>query len=193
MKSIDAGFAAGYFLPHHRRSVQRVREWLTAEVPRTEEVVLGTSSRDRRLGLTVDEEHVIPFSKPLVLVLQDRHSHADELSPSFCFHPNIVARAVQIRLLVNLRFAIGLPIVRPAVVWLCLPVLRVEIEHVLRTDVRIRTVINVVVEGPYRFFSFIRNRDASVPPVGHREEAVQRLYASHRKHLGLPVVILAKT
>src|ERR1700733_7220846 len=193
MKSIDAGFAAGYFLPHHWRSVQMVREWLTAEVPRTQEVVFGTSSRDRRLGLAVDEEHVIPFSKPLVLVLQDRHGHADELSSSFCFHPNVVARAVEIRLLVNLRFAIGIPIVRPAVVWLRLPVLGVEIKNVLRTDVRIGTVIDVVVEGPYRFLPFIRNRDASVPPVGHGEEAVQGLYASHRQHLGLPVVILAET
>src|SRR5271156_594762 len=192
MKSIDAGFPTGNLLPHHRRSVQLVREWLTAEVPRTKEVIFGTSSRDRRFGLTVDEEHVIPFSKPLVLVLQDRHGHADELSSSFCFNPNVVVRAVQIRLLVNLRFAIGLPIVRPAVVRLCLPILRVEIKNVRRANVCIRTEINVVVEGPYRFQPFIRNRDASVPPVGHREEAVQRLYASHRKHLGLPIVILAK-
>src|ERR1700735_3394797 len=118
MKSIDAGFAAGYLLPHHRRSIQLVGEGLTAEVPRTQEVVLGASSRDRRLALTVDEEHVIPFSKPLVLVLQDRHRHANKLSSSFCFHPNVVARAVQIRLLINLRFAIGPPIVRPTVVWL---------------------------------------------------------------------------
>src|SRR5271170_6828279 len=106
MKSIDAGFAAGYFLSHHRRPIQRVREWLTAEVPRTEEVVLGASSRDRRLGLAVDEEHVIPFSKPLVLVLQDRHGYADELSSSFSFNPNVVARSIQIRFFVNLRFSI---------------------------------------------------------------------------------------
>src|SRR5271165_2402140 len=111
MKSIDAGFTASDFLPYHRRSVQLIREWLTAEVPRTEEVVLGTSSRDRRLCLTVDEEHVIPFSKPFVLVLQHRHGDAHELASSFCFNPNVVIRAVQIRLFVNLRFAVRLPIV----------------------------------------------------------------------------------
>jgi hypothetical protein len=59
--------------------------------------------------------------------------------------------------------------------------------------VGIRAEINVVVEGPHRFESFIRNRDASVSPVGHGKETVQRLYASHRKHLGLPAMILAKT
>ena len=158
MKSINTGFATGDLLPYHRRSVQLVGEWLTAKVPCTKEVVLGSSSRDRRLGLTVDEEHVVPFSKPFVLVLQDRHGHADELTAPFRFHPNIVARTVQIRLLVNLGFAIGLPIVRPAVVWLFLPILRMEIQGVRRKCLLIQPVIDVEVECIDGTASFVCDR-----------------------------------
>src|SRR5207249_640291 len=84
------------------------------EVPRAEEVILRAGAGDRWRRLAVDEEHVVAFAPPEVLVLENRHRDADEVAPPGCFHPHVVVFSAKVRLLVDACVSIPLPIHRPS-------------------------------------------------------------------------------
>src|ERR1700746_2467935 len=96
MEPVDRRAAAGLFRSLHGRAVESIRECVVPEPPRSKKVILGARALDGRSRLAIDEEHVIAFTPPVILVLQNGHGDAHEMAAPGGFHPNIVAFAAQV-------------------------------------------------------------------------------------------------
>src|SRR5579872_1449383 len=103
MESIDRRSSTRYFLSYYWRTKKWIRERMPAEIPRSQEVVFRSRSVDRRQFLSVDEKHVIPLAPPSVLILEHRHRDANEMSTPGRFHPDVVAFAVEVLLIIDER------------------------------------------------------------------------------------------
>src|ERR1700678_3476307 len=108
------------------RSVVWVGEALTAEIPCAVVVVLGAGAVDGGQFVAVDEDHVVAFAEPAVLVLQYGLGDADKMAAARRFHEDIIACAIEILLVANRVVAVGLPVVCPSLVRSSLAILRVE-------------------------------------------------------------------
>ena len=108
------------------RAVVHVGEGLAVEVPCAVEVVLGAGAVDGGHGVAVDEDHVVAFAEPEVLVLLDGVGDADEVAAAGGFEKDVIALAVQILLAVDVVAVFVAPVVGPALAGSGLAVLRVE-------------------------------------------------------------------
>src|SRR5437588_12101037 len=89
VKAIHARLAARQLLPYNGGPVQLIGKRLAAEVPGTYKVIFRAGSHNRGRRLSVNEEHVVPFSPPEVMILQHRHGYSDIL-PMPCRLPPYV-------------------------------------------------------------------------------------------------------
>ena len=87
--------------------------------------------------------------------------------------------AVGIALEVHIGIAVFIPLVGPAMVRLCLTILRMKIQRVRRKRVRVFAVIDVVVKRTDGKFAFIRDGDSCVVLVRHGEKTVERIGVAH--------------
>ena len=87
----------------------------------------------------------------------------------------------------HLGIAVTAPVVGPAVVWLSLAVLRMEIEC------GVGAIVQIEIKGINVSLAFVGNSDERVLLEGHGEETVQRALWGDRKKLRLPDVIVAET
>src|SRR5580704_8372927 len=129
MKTVDARPAARQFRAHDRRAIELIGEGLAAEIPRAQEIIFRPGARNGRGRVIIDEEHVIPFAPPTILVLHHRHSDAYKLPAPPRFHPDVVVLAVQVSLVIDQRIAIGCPVVSPPMIRLGLAILGMEIQR----------------------------------------------------------------
>src|SRR5581483_9651425 len=114
MPAIQAVAAAGAFGRRNQvRSVVEVRERNgaipAAEIPGAIEVILGTGADDQRFALVVNEDHVIAFAHPELLVLKNAERDSHQMAATPCFRVNIVALAV--RILQPVGVAVGPPVI----------------------------------------------------------------------------------
>jgi hypothetical protein len=151
MEAVDAGAAAGCSLPTTGAPYDGVGEGMAAEVPCAEEVVFGAGAVDGGSGFAVDEEHIVAFAEPHVLILQYGHGDAYEVAFAGGFHPDVVVFAVEVFLVVDGESCRCLPVVGPALVGGGLAILRVEVEGVGGQRFGVAAVVDVVVERVYFF------------------------------------------
>ena len=85
---------------------------MAAKIPRAQEIIFRSGAVDRRRFLPIDEEHVVAFAPPAILILQHRHGHAHKVPASGCFHPDVVAFAIQILFVIDHGIAVRLPLIR---------------------------------------------------------------------------------
>ncbi len=101
---------------------------MAAKIPGAQEIVFGTCSVNGWAGFAVHEKHVVAFTPPAILILEDRHCDADEMSAASGVQPEVIFLAVKVRFPVNLGVTIVLPVGGPPMVGLSLAVLRMKVE-----------------------------------------------------------------
>src|SRR5271157_3880635 len=131
VEAVKGPARSGEFRAHNGSTEGSVGKWMPAKIPRAQEIVFGAGAVDGGESFAVNEEHVIAFAPPTILVLQDGHGHADEMALALGFQPDVIPFSVEILLSIHERVAIGLPLVRPTRGRIGLAVLRMEIECVL--------------------------------------------------------------
>ena len=114
------------------------------------------------------------------------------MAASFGFHPDIVAFAAWIFLILDELVAVRFPFVGPAKVRLRLAKLRMEIQCVRRKRFGISPVVEIEIERKNFALSFISQRDAGVLLKGHGKKRVQGAIVRDGKKLGFPDVIVTK-
>ena len=119
---------------------------MPAKIPRAQEIIFRSGAVDRRRVLPIDEEHVVAFAPPAVLILQHRHGHADKVAAPGRFHPDVVAFAIQILFVVDHRIAVRLPLIAPSFRRSFLAVLRVEVKLIRGQRLAVSAVVDVEVE-----------------------------------------------
>ena len=70
MEAIHGRFAPGALFTNDGSTVQPIEEWVSAKIPCAEEIIFRTSPGNGGARFTVDEEHVVAFAPPAVLILQ---------------------------------------------------------------------------------------------------------------------------
>src|SRR5215831_18404233 len=146
---------------------------MAAEIPCAQKIVLGAGAIDGWQFLSVDEEHIIALAPPLVLILENRHGHADEMAAPCCFHPDVISFAVEVFQVVHV--AIGLPLIGRSLSGSGLTILSVEVEMVRDKRLAVGAVVDVEVESIGLDCALVRYRDAGVLLKRHRKETVERL------------------
>src|ERR1700728_2047436 len=96
-----------------RSAIEQVRERVVFETPGSEEIVFRAGPADGGLLRSIDEKHVVAFTPPVILVLQDRHSDAGILAASLGIQPHVVVLAGQVGLLVYYWLPIAGPFIGP--------------------------------------------------------------------------------
>src|ERR1017187_4370040 len=86
MKTVHARPATRQFRTHDRRPIELIGERLASEVPCAQEIILRAGARNGRGRVIIDEEHVVPFAPPTILVLHNGHSDAYKLPAPPRFH-----------------------------------------------------------------------------------------------------------
>src|SRR5581483_1393116 len=132
METIDGPAGACRVTPLDRNAIQQVTGWPSVKSPGAEIIVLRTRAGDGGQLLPVHKNHVVAFPPPVVLVLKDALRDSHKVPSTRSFKENVVAGAVEIKLIVDLIVAVGLPVVRPALARRALPILSVKIEGVRR-------------------------------------------------------------
>src|SRR5438093_5463440 len=79
-----------------------------AEIPGSTEIVFRTCPNDNRPAFIIDENHVVPFTRPVILVLPDSQCHSHEMASSAGLSIEVVMLPVHILEVIGL--AILLPI-----------------------------------------------------------------------------------
>jgi hypothetical protein len=131
--------------------------------------------------IAVDKEHVVAFAPPAVLVFENGHGDANEVSLAGGLHPDIVVPAVEIFYIVDSRIAIVGPSGGPPVIRLSLPELRMEIKSAVRQRMGLRAVIEVEIEGVDGFLAFVCDGNQGVLLKWHGEERVHRAFVGYRE------------
>src|ERR1700674_1779951 len=126
---VGGRLATGALFTHDGSTVKPIVEGVTAKIPGAEEIVFGTCSSDGWPGFTINEKHVVAFTPPSVLILQDGHADPDEMSATRGVQPDVVLLAVEVWLPFDLGITIALPVGGPAVVGLGLAELCVKVER----------------------------------------------------------------
>src|SRR5437588_6977026 len=103
---------------------------MSAEIPRSQKIILRSSPVDRRHALSVDEKHVIALAPPPILILQHRHGHAHKVPSPACFHPDVVPLTVEIFLIIDDPIAIRCPLIGPPPRRRYLPILSVKVKQI---------------------------------------------------------------
>src|SRR5258705_2173716 len=88
--------------------------------------MFGASAVDGRAGFAIDKKHVIAFTPPAILILEDGHGDADVVSLAASVEPDVVVFAGKIGAVIHLGITVGGPVVGPAVSGCGLAALRVE-------------------------------------------------------------------
>src|SRR5580765_4528283 len=110
----------------------------------------------------------------------------------FGFQPDIVIFPVEVCFSQNILVDVLSPIGSPAMVWLSLAVLCVEIKRIGGQLIGKLSIVDVVIKRVHLTFAFIRYGDAGMALKGHRKERVQGFVTAHGEHFRLPVFILTK-
>src|ERR1700743_1721457 len=89
--AIEAVAAADAFgIDHVGRALMWIAEGGSAEVPGAVVVVLRAGAVDGGRRVAVDEDHVIAFAEPLILILQNGVRDADEVAFAGGFEEDVV-------------------------------------------------------------------------------------------------------
>src|SRR5712691_5904470 len=128
---------------------------MTAKIPSAEEIVFGTCSGHGWPGFTVNEKHIVAFTPPAVLILEDGHSDSDEMSVACGVQPDVIFFTVEVGLPVDLGITIALPVGGPAVVGLGLPELGMKVESFRWERLCERAVIEIEIEGFHLLLAFV--------------------------------------
>src|SRR6185437_3357168 len=139
----------------HRSAVQAIPVGAIAKIVSPEKIVFGAGADDRRNLFAVDEEHVIAFAEPEILVLQHGHGAADEVAFAGGVHPDVIVLAVGVLDVVHSWIAFAFPVVGGAVIGLGLAELRVKVQRVLRQRMRESTIVEIEIEGIAFFLAII--------------------------------------
>src|SRR6266436_2993614 len=130
MEAVDGSPASRVFATFHGSAVESITERVRAESPSAEEIIFGASAVDGGAGFAVDEKHVVAFAPPIILILEDGHGDANEVSLAAGFEPDVIVFTGKIGAVVDFGIAVGGPVVGPAVCGCGLAILRVEVERV---------------------------------------------------------------
>src|ERR1700685_3350265 len=106
MKAIHGRTPASILVALHRCAIQTIRKCAASKAPGSKKIVFRSSSIDGRLSLAIDKKHIVALAPPAILILQNRHGHADKMSPAGGFHPHIIAVAIYVFLSINQRIAV---------------------------------------------------------------------------------------
>ena len=88
MEAVDGGTAACFFFPDHGGAEERVGKRVAAEIVGAEEIVFRAGAGDGGLGYSIDKEHIVAFSPPIILILQDGHGNADVVAAASGLQPD---------------------------------------------------------------------------------------------------------
>src|ERR1700678_1587899 len=103
---------------------------MASEIPGSEKIVFRSGAVDGGKLFSVDKKHIVALVPPAVLILKNRHGHANEVAMSGGFHPDVIIFSVEIFLRIYGRVGIRLPLIRPTVILRGLAVLGVKINGV---------------------------------------------------------------
>src|SRR6266481_1924239 len=172
VKAIDGRFASGAFFTDNWSAVQPIEKGMAAKIPCAKEIILRTSPRNGGARFTVDEKHVVAFTPPAVLILQDGHGDPDEMPATRGVQPEVIFLAVEVRFPVDLGIAIALPVGGPPMVGLSLAVLRMKVESSHWERLRKRAVVEIEIEGIHFLLAFVGNGYARMLLKRHEEKRV---------------------
>src|ERR1019366_6531647 len=83
-----------------RRAILVMREWhgmlAPAEVPTPAEEILRAGAVDHRHGLVVDENHLVAFAPPILLVLHDAQRHAQQMAAATGLAIDVIELAIEV-------------------------------------------------------------------------------------------------
>src|SRR5579883_211054 len=192
VKPVHGITASGPLFAFYGSTEKTVGEGAAAEIECAQEIVFRTGAIDRGARLAVDKEHVVAFTPPAVLILEDGHGYAKKLTAAPCLEPDVVVLAIKILILFARGVFIFLPRMAPPLIGLRLPELRMEIEGALRQRMSIGAIVEIEVEELELLAAFVGHGDAGVFLEGHGEKAVERAVVGDGKKLGLPGVIVAE-
>src|SRR5260370_1845534 len=111
VEAIQRPAAARAFFTFYRGAVQSKRERAAAEVESSKKIVFRSGADDRGMLLSVNEEHVVAFAPPIVLILKDGHRDAHEESAAGGLHPDIIGLTVHVFLLDDSRVEVRSPLI----------------------------------------------------------------------------------
>src|SRR5882757_5656619 len=151
-----------------------------AEVPGAQEVVFRSRADDSGNCALIDFESLISFAPPSILVLQHRHSDADELSVPLCLKPGVVIFAIQVAPEIYSGVTIVIPVGNPTTIRLRLPILRVEVQRSRWQRLRLLSIVDVPVQIAQRLLAFVCHSDPSMFCVWHLKIAIERTIISDR-------------
>ena len=143
------------------------------------------------MRVAVDEDHVVAFAKPAVLVLLDSMGHAQEMAAALGFEEDVIPCPVQILFAVHQRVAVASPVAGPSLARRGLAILRVKAPNVRRQRSQ-RHVIDGVIKTVRPLRPLVAERDPGRAGKRHFEVRVQRLFRRHCRQRRLIKEIFAQ-
>src|SRR5580658_862784 len=149
-----------------RRALMLIGEWLAAEVPCAVVVVLSAGAVYGGQRVAVNEDHIVAFAEPAVLILHDGVRDADEVALSGSFEKHVIVFAAEI-----------FSVTHYALAGSGLAILRMEAAEIGGKAGEC-DVVDGEVEAAHALRTVIGDGDARRGCEGHLEICVERLDGS---------------
>ena len=174
-----------------RRTLVWVGKGLQAKVPCAVVVVFRARSIDGRQRISVDEDHVIAFAKPTILVLQNGLCYADEMPSPRGFEEYVIVLPIRVLSFVNAGTTVIDPVVGPTLTRRSLPVLGVKASDIGWNAGQFR-VVDGVVETAGTDAPLVGDGDFGSTLERHLEVRIQRFDGGHCQQCGMVDKILTQ-
>src|ERR1700679_2104090 len=165
---------------------------MASEIPGSEKIVFRSGAVDGGKLFSVDKKHIVALAPPAVLILKNRHGHANEVAMSGGFHPDVIIFSVEIFLRIYGRVVIRLPLIPSTFIWRGPGVLGVKIHGVGGKIFMHGLIVDVEIERINGFASLVGHRDTGSLAERHGEKRVQGLIRGHGQGDRLKLKIVAQ-